>query len=366
MSAFDLLPAERLLPASDPLLQHTGRMDMRDPAGPVWQFPACQVRMRLRGSTLRMFVSNTNHYYESRLGVMVNGCQHAVLLPQSGDAALDLSVYLTQEVNDILLFKRQDGSHTMTLRGFAVERAAQLLPLPARPARRMEFYGDSVTAGEVTEAIAYAGQCDPPHQGQYSNAWWGYAWQTARLLDAELHDTAQGGIALLDRTGWFNGPDYVGMESCWDKALYNPSFGVVTPWDFSRYVPHVVVVALGQNDANPRDYMASDPTGADAQRWKRAYRDFILRLRARYQGATIILTTTILGHDRAWDDAIDEVCRGLAQTDSRIHHFLYTNNGCGTPGHIRKTEAAVMAQELAGFIRSLGDGVWEDASAMPG
>jgi hypothetical protein len=53
------------------------------------------------------------------------------------------------------------------------------------------------------------------------------------------------------------------------------------------------------------------------------------------------------------------VCRELSQTDGRVHHFLYSKNGCGTPGHIRGSEAAGMAKELAGFIETLPD-VWED------
>lgn len=360
MSMFDLLPGERLLPADDPMLQYTGRIDDSDPKHPVLQFVCTSVRFRLKGSTLRVFVSNATNYYEARLGVIVNGYQYAVLLPAQGDAAIDLSLYLTEEENDVFLFKRQDASHTMTLHGFAVQQDAALLPVPPRPARRMEFYGDSVTAGEVTEAIAYAAQPDPQHQGQYSNGWWGYAWQAARLLNAELHDVAQGGISLLDKTGWFNGPDYLGMESAWDKVLYNPTFSAAKPWDFARFRPHVVVVAIGQNDANPYDFMAKEPQGEQAAHWRSEYRRFLDKLREQYPKAEIILTTTILGHDKAWDDAIDAVCCEMRQTDTHVHHFLYSKNGCGTPGHIRKTEAAVMARELADFIGSLGDDVWMD------
>ena len=36
---------------------------------------------------------------------------------------------------------------------------------------------------------------------------------TARMLNAQIHDIAQGGIALLDGQGWFHEPDQIGMES---------------------------------------------------------------------------------------------------------------------------------------------------------
>ena len=50
------------------------------------------------------------------------------------------------------------------------------------------MYGDSVSAGEVSEAVEYTGKPDPEHNGQYSNSWYSYAWMTARRLDAEIHD----------------------------------------------------------------------------------------------------------------------------------------------------------------------------------
>jgi len=45
--------------------------------------------------------------------------------------------------------------------------------------------------------------------------------------------------------------------------------------------------------------------------------------------------------------------------DEKIHHFLYSKNGCGTHGHIRIPEAEQMGKELSAFIDSL-PGVWED------
>ena len=82
-----------------------------------------------------------------------------------------------------------------------------------------------------------------------------FPWLTARMLGAELHDIAQGGIALMDGQGWFHRPVQTGMESAWDKVHYNTVFGEMTKWDFSKFVPQVVIVALGQNDNYPDDYM---------------------------------------------------------------------------------------------------------------
>ena len=346
---------DRLLLPIEPLLRYTGRISW-DNQQPFFVYPCSSVQLRVTGRVLKVLLDNRNGYYENRLGVIVNGEQSAVLL-EKGEQIIDLSDKLADGENDVLLFKRQDCCHGYYLQGLVVAADAELLPLPERPARRMEVYGDSVSAGEVSEAEFACGQPDPEgHNGLYSNSYLGYAWQAARLLNAELHDNATGGIALLDKTGYFSAPDYIGMETAWDKVNFYPAIGPATPWDFSRYTPHVVVVAIGQNDANPVNVMAEDYNSAASAHWRAEYGRFLGKIRERYPHAHIVCTTTILNHDPAWDRAIDECVQQMG--DERMHHFLYTNNGCGTPGHIRGSEAAVMARELAAFVDGL-PGVWE-------
>lgn len=352
-------PGERPILPTDPSLQYTGRIDDENPLAPVFHYVCSGIRLRLTGGVLKMSLTNIHNCWENRLGVIVDGEQNAVLLPESGDAVIDLSGFLHDGLNDVLIFKRQDSCHAFAFHGLLVAEEAEVLPPPPLPSRRIEVYGDSVSAGEVSEAEDYCGKPDPEHNGQYSNGWLSYSWQTARLLNAQLHDIAQGGISLQDGTGYFNAPDYLGMLSCWDKVAYNPFLGPQKPWDFKRYRPHVVVVAIGQNDAHPVNFMQDDFEGEQARRWRADYKRLISLIRGQYPKAHIILSTTILGHAPQWDTAIDMVCKELGQSDGRIHHFLYEKNGCGTPGHIRGSEAAGMAKELATYIESL-PGVWED------
>ncbi len=347
----------RIIPMTDANIRLTGRIDLSDLNAPLFIYPCSGAQFRLTGRTLRIRLDNRRVYFDNRLGVIVNGVQTAIFLAE-GEQTIDLSYLLKGEVNDVLLFKRQDCCHAYRLQGLQVDGDAALLPLPPRPVRRMEVYGDSVSAGEVSEAEFACGQTDPEgHNGRYSNSYYSYAWQAARLLNAELHDHATGGIALLNGTGYFNYPDFIGLESAWDKLNFYPALGNVTPWDFGRYTPHVVVAAVGQNDHNPVNVMAEDDESDAAQHWRNAYRAFLTALRGKYPNAQIVCATTILGHHENWDKAIHRVVQEMG--DGCIHHFLYTNNGCGTPGHVRGSEAAVMARELADFIESLPQ-VWED------
>lgn len=348
---------EKVILPSDAAFVYSGRIDFTEKEAPVLVFPCTSIRFVMSGKTGRIQIENRHVWNENSLGILVDG-EHKgrLVLPDSGRVELDFSGYLDGAEHEITIFKRQDGCHYVTFFGLVVEKDAVVKRAAENPARRIEVYGDSVSAGEVSEAVDYVGKQDPEHNGQYSNSYYSYSWTCARKLHAEIHDIAQGGISLFDKEGYFAGPDYVGMLSCFDKIEYNPQLGEVKEWDFSQYIPHVVIIAIGQNDANPVNYMAEDYDGEHAAFWRAEYGRFVKMLRERYPHAHIILTTTILEHDPAWDRAIDEVAQHSG--DEKVHHFLYSKNGCGTPGHIRIPEAEEMAQELSAFIDSLGEEVW--------
>lgn len=149
------------------------------------------------------------------------------------------------------------------------------------------------------------------------------------------------------------------MLEVWDKLNYNENLGPRTPWDFSTYIPQVVIIALGQNDSNPVDFMQQDPAGTLAQAWKRDYKHFISLLREKYPRAHIILTTTVLCHCLNWDDALDDIVQDLSRTDERVHHFRFRRTGIATPGHPRIAEHNEMARELTAYLASFGDSLWE-------
>lgn len=339
-------------------LNYSGRIDMADPKKPEFIFPASSINFRFYGKKAVLVVENRRACWKNYAAAIVDGKQKKWELNESGCTELTLLDEEQDGEHEILFFKRQDSCHEMVLCSLELSDGSRLLDAPAKPKRRIEVYGDSVSAGEVSEAVDYVGKPDPDHNGEYSNSWYSYAWIAARKLGAELHDVSQGGIPLLNGTGWVAPPVYPGMEFMWDKVHYHPQLGKVTDWDFSRYTPHLVIVAIGQNDNHPDDIMKDNPGGLRAVYWKYKYKLLIGGIRGKYPKAVILLTTTILEHDKGWDDAIDQVCRELG--DERIRHFLYSRNGRGTPGHIRIPEAEEMAQELAEYVEHLDIPVWEE------
>lgn len=346
------------LKADHKKLQYCGRIDITDPKAPVFVYPCTSVGMKFTGSVLKIAVRNKSAYWDNFLGCILDGEQTSLLLPESGEAVLSIPVKETANgEHEVLFFKRQDSCHELTILGFEIEENARLLDMPEKPKRKIEVFGDSVSAGEVSEAMDYVGKKDPEHNGEYSNCWYSYAWMTARNLNAQIHDTAQGGIALMDKTGWFCEPDTVGMESTWDKIQYNPLLGPAVKWEFDRYTPQVVIVAIGQNDSHPVDYMKENYDGEKSAIWREHYEAFLRKLRKQYPDAQIICCTTLLEHDENWDRSIGEAVHRI--NDSKITQYRFKRNGKGTPGHLRILEAQEMADELTDYIKTLEIKDWD-------
>lgn len=344
--------------SNDSKIRYCGRIDWQNPTEPVWVYPCTSAEFLFTGRCLKIHVRNKNEYWQNYLGCILDGVQSCYYLKNDGETIIEIPVpkNATGE-HHILFFKRQDSCHEMRILGYEIGDGEKLLDLPEAPTRKIEVYGDSVSAGEVAEAIDYTGKPDPTHHGGYSNSWYSYAWMTARMLKSQIHDIAQGGIALMDGQGWFHEPKQIGMESTWNKIRFNKTYGELTEWDFKQYTPQVVIVAIGQNDNHPVDYMKEDYECEQSKTWRSHYSVQLEKLRGVYPDAWIVCCTTLLQHDSLWDEAIDEVVHSLA--DNKISHFIFKRNGAATPGHLRIPEAYEMARELADYIENLEIEVWK-------
>ena len=61
--------------------------------------------------------------------------------------------------------------------------------------------------------------------------------------------------------------EQIGMETVWNKVHYNTRLSGMSDWDFSKYIPQVVIVAVGQNDCHPEDYMKEEYCHPQARKW---------------------------------------------------------------------------------------------------
>ncbi len=338
-------------------LQYMGRIDINDPDAPIFHWAGSLVKFRFSGKFLAITVKDHRCYGEPAIGYVLDGVVGKLMLSANcNDIPQTVQIPVEHDgTHECIIYKRQDATHCFTLTEIQLDDAGNLMPSPPLPLRRIECYGDSVSAGSVVEAYDHVAACDPPvYDSTMDNAWYSYAMQTARLLNAQIHLNAQGGIALLDNTGYFDNGNF-GLETAYNKMGYLPFCGC-SEWNFSRYTPDVVLFAVGQNDHHVGDKDNCIPDDAKKELWLTTYCNIIGDLMQKYPEATFVLLLTVLQHDPFWEGMMDEVCERMQSP--RVKRFRFTRTGIATPGHPRRQEQCEMACELSEYLLSMGHSIW--------
>jgi hypothetical protein len=211
------------------------------------------------------------------------------------------------------------------------------LPLPPKPARKLEFIGDSITCGsgsDVSRVSCGKGQWYDQH-----NAYWSYGPVTARKLGAQWHLTAVSGIGMIHSCCNMT----ITMPDVFDKLNQRENIG---QWEFARYQPDAVVICLGQNDGR-----------RDSEKFRSAYASFVGRLRAVYPEAEIVCASSPMADAELTSFmkiSLAAIVEALnAGGDSHVHKFFFSrryHSGCGD--HPDLEEQRLMAGELTAFLKS--------------
>jgi len=343
------------VPPDDPSIFYMGRVDC-DPSGPAFAFPAVSVRLRFHGTALDLRLSDggtgtptSTNYYD----VSVDGAAPIRLEAAAGDHAYPLASGLADGEHTVEIVKRGESNGNTgkaRLLGFRLPTGARLLPVRQRP-RRLEFVGDSITTGYGNEVSTT--QPDLFHfTTLHSNANAAYGAVAARRLDAEYVAVAVSGRGVY--RNWTDAPGELAPEF-YDDTL--PDDAAAPAWDFTRYLPHVVVVNLGTNDFSP--------PGPDHDAFRAAYARFLERIRARYPDALLLavvgpmLTDSYPPEVRAWSAIQSDVAAVVdelrARGDTRVHFLALTPQQApyGEDYHPTVATHLRIAREVAAEIQRL-------------
>jgi hypothetical protein len=324
-------------------LQYTGRIDFARPAAPVMSWPGTAIAGNFSGTSLsfRLDDQNGKNYFN----VFLDGdlTYPYVLEATRGDKTYPVAQGLAPGRHSFLVTKRTEGEEgATTFRGLELADGGELLAPPARPARRIEFFGDSITSGMGNEG-ADNGRDDA---GKDKNSFMSYAAITARALDAELHMTSQSGIGVMISWFPFTMPDFYDQLS----AVGNND----SRWDFGSWTPDVVVVNLLQNDSwlIGRDHRLQ-PEPGEAQRIA-AYRTFVARVRQLYPKAYIVCALGSMDATRPgspWPGYVTTAVEQLRKEgDARIDSVFFPFTGYGQHPRVKQHQAN--AARLTAFIRN--------------
>lgn len=270
--------ADAAPPPEPPAVRYVGRFDTTDPAAPRVAWPGARVIVRFSGTAATATLEETSQYTgPSRYDVVVDGQPPVLLAPANGAGTYDLATGLANGVHTIELHRRTESLVGITkLAGFGFPNGGQLLSPAPRAQRRIEFLGDSSSNG-------YGVECASPatsFSGATENERKSYPWLAAKALSAEHHNLSFAGKGVLR--------NYDATDADTFGLLYGRTMPeeAGSSWDFTRWVPDVVWIALGGNDwDNPPEAPRPAP---DLAQFKAKYHELVALVRQKNPQAWIV------------------------------------------------------------------------------
>ena len=245
-------------------------------------------------------------------------------------------------------------SEDSTLGIASVTGEGELRPTPQK-LRRIEFIGDSITCGYGVD-----GRLGELYSTSNEDATKAYAYRTARALDVDCSLVSFSGYGIISgytETGLIRSectvpPIYATMGDSYGAFADRVKPSEVA-WDFARFVPDLVVINLGTNDAS---YCTDD--AARHEVFTAAYAQFLADVAAHNPGAML---ACVLGTmDGRLIDCVRSAAErfGAAHPKGTVRTMFFepqdeANDGLAVDWHPSARTHARDAKKLAAWISGL-------------
>ena len=323
----------QVIAAADPRFRYEGRIDFVDRAQPVIIWQASRIHLDFSGNTLALLFAGVHG--QCHFDAVIDDVATIVSVREGAATRMALGRLGAGRHQFTLVKRSEAAAGTAGFRGIEIAAGAEVwAPAPADAGLKLEFIGDSITAGACNED----GDHDQWEDRRTHNGARSYAAVTAAALGAEHRNIAVSGMGIV--TG------YVPMTAgqIWDRIYPEPSSARA---DLTAWMPDIVFVNFGEND--------DSFTRGHGQPFPAGFTDgYVALVRAIRQGRPaaqiVLLRGGMYGGARseplrlAWTAAVERLEAG----DARVHHFVFTH---WTELHPRVVDDRAMADELTAWLR---------------
>ncbi|RJE74326.1 SGNH/GDSL hydrolase family protein [Reichenbachiella sp. MSK19-1] len=335
-------PQPIVLEFSNGEIDYSGRIDSTSGVAADLYWSGTSIKLDFEGESISALMQDErgDNYYN----VIIDEDSMYVLRPDTTKKYYQLASGLSGGKHSVELFKRTEWDRGKTIfYGLKIEGDAKVLPKSREEKKKIEFYGNSITAGYAVDDFSGKDRSD----SIFTNHYLSYAAITARHYDAERHTICKSGIGIT--ISWFP----MIMPEIYDRI--NPE-DPSSSWDFSLYTPDLVVINLLQNDSwlvnmPEREEFKTNfgDTAPTDEYLTQAYQGFVSQIRGHYPSASIIC---MLGNMDAtqegskWPGVVESAVDAL-QDENIYTYFQPFKN---TSGHPSIEEQQIMADGLIQFI----------------
>lgn len=315
-----------------------GRYDGCRAAGPRAAWSGTGFVARFTGTGLSVTVDGPPLIFTT----VVDGTTRGEFTTTSGRQVYTVAAQLPPGEHVVEVTRQGEASFGASVLEAVTVSDGNLLPPPARPARRIELLGDSITAGYGNEGTTPS--CGFSAETENHSLTYGVLLSNA--LNAELSTVAWSGKGIVSNYG---GNLVDPMPTLYDRADPNDASSV---WDFSAWQADLVIVNLSTNDYST-DHDPADDTFVST------YTNLLATLRDRYPKAQLLCTVGPLlsGGDLQVAEtnirlAVDQR-KAVGDRLVTFHALRVPNQNPGCDWHPGLATHAAMARELTPVVQSL-------------
>ena len=323
------------IPASDPRFLYDGRLDFSDRGAPVVIWEATRISLDFEGETLEVIFDAIKG--QNYINAEIDG-QNTIVEANEGKPVKNGSFSgLGQGRHRLALFKRTEArAGTIQFRGVDLAPGAKAwAPEPPAYRLKMEFFGDSCSAGACNED----GPVEQWKNRSTHNSALSYTALAAAALAADHRNISVSGMGVVTGYTPLKTVEIV-------DALYPTKTSPRA--DLTKWKPDLVFVEVGGNDFS---FTAEKKVPFPAD-FAESYTALVRSVRAAYPAAHIVLLGgTLISEpprceplDEAWELAV----KRIEADDKAVSHYACTHP---FKGHPRVADHQALAQEIVGWLK---------------
>ena len=260
----------KTVPASNPLIEYTGRIDFSNPDAPKFSYSGVSIRACFKGTGISAILEDENS--ETHFTIVIDKVQISRIKVQKGKQSYELAKGLENNVHEVEIFRNTEQMFGKTsFLGFEIPNDGKLVEIENKRARMIEFIGNSITCGYGNE-----GELGATFGASTENHYMTYAALTSRSFNARHLAVCKSGIGIYRN---YNGP-VTGNPDCMPNFYTRVFLYDEKPKYTFREKPDLICIDLGTNDFSTN--------GGDSTRWVNGYINFIDSLQHYYKNPEIV------------------------------------------------------------------------------
>lgn len=335
-----------LITPDNPGIQYFGRVDFSNPKKAVFDWPGVYLRFVFEGTSCSVILEGKNCY-----DLFVDGKKVSKIVAREKRDTIKLVDGLEDTKHLLVLKKRTESNFSPSvLYGFILDKDKKLLEPPSAPSRKIEFIGDSYTAGFANEFKGRECSAEKTDSVilQATNTNMAFGPLTAEKFGAQYQINAYSGKGLVRN---FNGIDK-GKEFLYyyDKLLISSmnNKGESPKVDFSSWKPDVIVIGIGIND------FQADPPYADSSVFDSVYINFLNRMRKINPGVKFICCATTIWPQNTLIPRVKNIVESQKSEGKKdIYYFEYSTENNALYGHPDINDHRKIAEKLIPLVAQI-------------